>query len=620
MKLRHLLLLAIVTIFLTACNQTLAADVTPPPNYKPPTPVPTLGPLYPAQAPDVENGKAIYAEKCEACHGETGLGNGPQSKDLPVSVIPIGLPEFANDATPSAWYSVVTQGRLERFMPPFVSLSDQERWDVVAYVFTLRFTEEQLQLGKNLFETNCADCGNTFTNLQMMSALSDDDLVKFIREGNANFPAFGSGFSDEEAYAVAAYIRTLTFAAPSAPVAVQATEAPATAEAVTPSAEETPAEGTPQAEVTEEPVSVSMVKGQIDNRTGKDLPSDLVITLRGFDHGANPSAGPTEFLNIQGDVNPDGSYAFEVELVQSQIYLTEVTVNGMSYQSEFAVVPAETTELVIEPIIIYPTTEDLSVLKVEELQIFFDLASEQAQVFAVYFVTNDSGSTVLVPMTDGQNIPFIAFPEGSVGLGFETTDNSAAFVPTENGFAMPPSETPYGLIAFASIPKTKEIKITQPALLPINSVTLFLPDGMQAEGASLTDSGVQNLQGANFHVYTAPAVAKDASLEFTLTGKPVTVSESPDITQNQYVLIGVGALGVTLILAGVFMYLRDRKKNEEEDEDEDSEEADDDMYEDTESIMDAVIALDDLHRAGKISDEAYKKRRAELMNALKRKG
>ncbi|GAB4498643.1 MAG: hypothetical protein OHK003_11610 [Anaerolineales bacterium] len=619
MKLRHLFLLAVVTIFLAACNQTLAADVTPPPNYKPPTPVPTLGPLYPAQAPDVENGKAIYAEKCEACHGETGLGNGPQSKDLPVSVIPIGLPEFANDATPSAWYSVVTQGRLERFMPPFVSLSDQERWDVVAYVFTLRFTEEQLQLGKDLFETNCADCGNTFTNLQMMSALSDDDLVKLIREGNANFPAFGSGFSDEEAYAVAAYIRTLTFAAPSAPVAVEATEAPVTAEAMTPSAEGTPAEGTPQAEVTEEPVSVSIVKGQIDNRSGEDLPSDLQITLRGFDHGSDPNAGPTEFLNIQGAVNPDGSYAFEVELVQNQIYLTELKVNGMSYQSEFAVVPAEASELALAPIVIYPTTEDLSALKVEELQIFFDLASEQAQVFAVYFVTNDSGSTVLVPMSDGQNIPFIAFPEGSVGLGFETTDNSAAFVPTENGFAMPPSETPYGLIAFASIPKTKEIKITQPALLPINSVTLFLPDGMQAEGASLTDSGVQNLQGANFHVYTASAVAKDASLEFTLTGKPVTVSESPDITQNQYVLIGVGALGVTLILAGVFMYLRDRRKNED-DENEDGEEEDDDIYEDTESIMDAIIVLDDLHRAGKISDEAYQKRRTELTNALKRKG
>ena len=92
MKLRHILLIALGTLLLTACNMTLAADVTPPPGYVPPTPVPTLGPLYPSEAPNVENGKAIYAEKCIDCHGEKGLGDGAQSKDLPVSVIPIGLP------------------------------------------------------------------------------------------------------------------------------------------------------------------------------------------------------------------------------------------------------------------------------------------------------------------------------------------------------------------------------------------------------------------------------------------------------------------------------------------------------------------------------------------------
>ncbi|NWF64995.1 MAG: cytochrome c, partial [Chloroflexi bacterium] len=118
MNLRHIILLTLGTIFLAACNMTLAADVTPPPGYVPPTPMPTLGPLFPNQAPDVENGKDIYTEKCAACHGQAGLGDGEQSKDLPVSVIPIGLPEFSRDATPAQWYATVTQGNLERFMPP----------------------------------------------------------------------------------------------------------------------------------------------------------------------------------------------------------------------------------------------------------------------------------------------------------------------------------------------------------------------------------------------------------------------------------------------------------------------------------------------------------------------
>jgi hypothetical protein len=44
-----------------------------------------------------------------------------------------------------------------------------------------------------------------------------------------------------------------------------------------------------------------------------------------------------------------------------------------------------------------------------------------------------------------------------------------------------------------------------------------------------------------------------------------------------------------------------------------------DEFEDPESLMDAIIALDDLHRAGKIPDEAYQQRRNELKDALKRR-
>jgi mono/diheme cytochrome c family protein len=630
MKLRHILIFAISAIFLSACNMTLAADVTPPPNYVPPTAAPTLGPGYPANAPDLANGEIIYAEKCAPCHGDTGLGNGPQSKDLPVSVSPLGLPETAQKSAPAKWYVTVSQGNIERFMPPFVSLSEQERWDVVAYAFSLHTTEEQIEAGKALFEETCADCTATFSNQQMMAALSPNDLFRMIRQGSDSLPAFGANFSDEETYAVAAYIRTLTFAPPAAPVAVSVTETPipaATEE--TPSAEAT-AEATEQANVTPEAGDVTpeatevvevanagKVSGLIDNQTGADLPSDLVIKLRGFDHGSDPNAGPQEILTLETNVNTDGSYAFDVEIAERQIYLTEVSVGGLSYQSEFAVVTAGATELTLPTIIVYPTTEDFSALTVDSLQIFFDLASEEtAQVFAVYTISNPSDKTILIKMGDGQNVPFLAFPEGASGLGYEATQDSAAFVPTEDGFAMPPSDTPYGLIAFASLPKTKEIGISQSALLPIGGVTLFLPEGVEAEGTALTDGGIQPIQTTNFHIYTAGAIEQGASLDFTLTGEPKVTTVSPEPTQNQTLLIGIGALGLVLVLAGVWMYMRDSKKEDDLEDDEEDEGAE---LEDTDSIMDAIIALDDLHRAGKIADEAYKKRRAELKDALKRK-
>jgi hypothetical protein len=55
-----------------------------------------------------------------------------------------GLPEVARPASPAQWYTTVTRGNMDRFMPPFASLNDQERWDVVAYAMTLHMTEEQV--------------------------------------------------------------------------------------------------------------------------------------------------------------------------------------------------------------------------------------------------------------------------------------------------------------------------------------------------------------------------------------------------------------------------------------------------------------------------------------------
>jgi hypothetical protein len=273
------------------------------------------------------------------------------------------------------------------------------------------------------------------------------------------------------------------------------------------------------------------------------------------------------------------------------------------------------TELTVAPIIVHATTDDFSVLRVDSLQMFFDFASEgPAQIFAVYSITNTSDKTVVVSMGTDQKVPFISFPEGVDELGYEAAQDSAEFLPTADGFAMPPSETPYGLIAFSSIPKADEIAISQSVLMDIGELTIFLPEGMNADGKTLTDGGIQPIQTTNFHVYTGTPTKNGDKIEFTISGEVKdSTAVNPDVTQNKNLLIGVGALGIVLILAGVWMFMRDRRKVEDEDEDQEEE------FEDPESLMDAIIALDDLHRAGKLSDEAYQQRRDELKGALKKK-
>ena len=76
-------------------------------------------------------------------------------------------------------------------------------------------------------------------------------------------------------------------------------------------------------------------------------------------------------------------------------------------------------------------------------------------------------------------------------------------------------------------------------------------------------------------------------------------------------MIGGGLLGIALIAAGGWLFWRDRKRGDEEVEEEKQD------FESSEDVLDAIVALDDLHRAGKISDDAYQKRRTELKDILK---
>jgi hypothetical protein len=68
-------------------------------------------------------------------------------------------------------------------------------------------------------------------------------------------------------------------------------------------------------------------------------------------------------------------------------------------------------------------------------------------------------------------------------------------------------------------------------------------------------------------------------------------------------------LGIGLIAAGLWMYRREKTMPEEE--------TPEDEFDSTEDVMDAIIALDDLHGRKKISDQAYQKKRSELKEILK---
>ena len=129
------LLLCSAALAAGAC--TLAGDVTPPPGY---VPFEMAAPVALAAgvAADAANGARLYAQHCTACHGANGAGDGELAAKLPGPLPNFTDAQLAAVREPQAWFNIISNGNLAALMPPWKDrLSAQERWDLVAHLYSL---------------------------------------------------------------------------------------------------------------------------------------------------------------------------------------------------------------------------------------------------------------------------------------------------------------------------------------------------------------------------------------------------------------------------------------------------------------------------------------------------
>ena len=133
------------------------------------------------------------------------------------------------------------------------------------------------------------------------------------------------------------------------------------------------------------------------------------------------------------------------------------------------------------------------------------------------------------------------------------------------------------------------------------------------------DQGAQTAQGMSFRSFQAMnSFATGETLAINLRGAPGAPGAALDTGNLAPLLIGVGAFGAVLAGAGFWLY-RQRKSQAEEEELADGEEGaavEVESEEDSETIIDAIVALDDRHAAGELPEAAYRQRRAELKARL----
>jgi mono/diheme cytochrome c family protein len=625
----HLFLFLFIAIMLSGCDFSLAADVTPPPGYQPPAEAraqaeATSGPLYPLVPPDPVKGQAIFVDKCAPCHGATGQGDGPRSNELPNPIEPIGKPELSHQSSPAAWFKIISQGNMERFMPAFTSLTDRERWDVVAYLYDLSASQESIAQGAALYQANCAKChgangdGNgptaagkmpDFTSQESMAGKSAAELFQSISTGlPPSMNGYAGSLSEDERWALTDYLRSLTFAASTVAHAAPATSIPGQPTTVS---ETVPLTATA---IVTETAGTGVIQGPVTVESGEPAPAGLAVNIHAFDQMTLVYTATTQLKD-------DGTYRFDsVQVKKGWSFLATVDYSGIVYGSELTTA-AEDGETIEMPIQVYDTTSDATALSVDRLHFFFEFLDQNTVRVVELYVISNPGKKTIVASAPGEPVLKFTLPAGATNLQFQDGQLGGRYVKTDNGFgdtaSIQPGAGNYQLLFSYEMPYQRKLDLVRPVTMNTQAVVVLAPEGsVKIKGDGLQDGGTRDVQGVQYHLYNGGSVQAGSEIRLAITGSPAGEAATPVAGRNTNLIIGLGVLGLVLLMAGVWMYLRNRSPEPALQPILQKEKTFD---ESPENLMDAILALDDLYKDGKLPEEAYLERRAELKQRLKEK-
>ncbi|NPV56283.1 MAG: c-type cytochrome [Anaerolineae bacterium] len=593
------------TVALTGCELSFAGDITPPPNASPRvTQSPAMvSAVYPIVAPDLATGQAIYTEKCAPCHGESGGGDGPSASGLPNPPTALSSAQIARVAAPADWFAIISQGNLERFMPRFSdSLTDRDIWDVVAYTFSLSAPLESLPSAATTYQAYCETChgsdgsGNgpraaslavplpDWRDASQLTNKSLEYLYTLTSQGNANnMPGFADELTDDQLWMMSVYIRTFALGVPAVLV-----------DGDVPGADTPPQPGT------------FNLTGRLENASGGNLLANMPVKLQMLD-----AMQVTQTLETTAET--DGSYHFNnLELAEGRVFLVSTEYQQMTFHADplqaADIRPGDEARL---PLRVYETSSDPSALVVDRLHIFLENAGAGAlQVVELYLISNTS-KTVILPSAPGQTIIDFSLPSGAANLQFEDGVLGERFLETANGFGdtqmVFPGEQQLQVLFAYEIPFERKSTLAISTPLLTRSVIVAVPNGVvKLQSPQLTFTGGRSIQGSTINTYEASMMNAGTNIQMQMSSplrNPIA-----GLAGNQ-LASGLLSAGIFLLVIGAAGLFLKRQRTAQ-----DPGGKVDPVNQD--SLLDEILALDDLYQAGNIPLDAYQQRRAELMDLL----
>lgn len=611
--------------------------------FPPPTSIPVETSI-PSSPPDIALGAQIYAQRCTECHGEDGSGNGTlvQSGQVPY---PGNFrdPASARAQTPQAWYSTITNGRIENLMPPWRdALTEEQRWAVAMYTYTLHSSPEQLALGAEVYRLECENCHGvtglgdgpdandanrpprSLADQNEMVTLSDDTLHLITAEGVGEaMPAYQDILSAEQLDAVVAYSRTFSLAsAESVGMVVQA-PLPESTESNTAPAQAV--ETTPEASRATFLGDTLTVVGTISNGTSGGLvPSDVPVTLTILQVDATTEQVLSSEQR-QTSADAAGNYRFEnVPFAADRIY----AVVAVYLDRNFIGQPLDSIDVATGtatiPITIYELTDDTSVITITSMEMqITGVAPGRLQIVHQITFRNNSDRMFLSDFGGALEQPAsvaMTLPPGAVGLSL-AVENRYIYL-EEQGFLIDRNPVLPGdhVVQFAyGLPYNDLGAIIEfESFYPfIGDLNLYLaPSTLSARGESVVPREIEQIEGQVAYTgFTQPYGDQEPQdVRFELVGSSGTgVQEFVQNTSG--VVAGEALLPIVMIIAGVLLlgfggvlYHRQRRSTRPKGS------SDKDRM--INALIRQIAELDEQHERGQLNHDVYQRRRIQLKERL----
>lgn len=521
--------LFIVSFVLASCS--LASDVTPPPGYvQAPVASPTVVEAsYPNTTPSIAAGASLYAQNCTRCHGLTGQGDGELATQVAFPIPKFADPELAFTTTPQRWFTIITTGNLDRMMPPWGgTLSEVDRWNLVAHLYSISASAEQVEAGKTVYEANCASCHGEsgrgdgseakgtlpdFTNQEYMAAKSNKDFFDSLSLPDHNY---ADKLSEQEMRAAVDYVRAFSF------------------------------------NIALPEVAQGTITGIITNGSGGTIPDGQEVELHLFDNFTE--------VGVLTTIANGGTFEFtDVEFPAGRALIAATRYNDVMYTSDVS--QSTGAEITFDlPITIYESTSDAAAISISRMHLVFQFNEADLQVGELLVIDNGGDKTLRPEVADGPTLQFplpsnytsLTFQDGAIGQGYlETADGFADTSP------IAPGPNVRQILVSYKLNYSDSLNFSQKLTYPVSEINILLPEaGVTLTGNNVTDAGVQDMQGSKFHLYTLAGLKAGDTIAFTLSGKPTTVvTTSGDQTSTsptfdlRSILIGALSLGIAIALA-----------------------------------------------------------------------